>query len=74
MEACKNLCNKIIFSDSGLLGLFHDPIGGASDELKTHAAKETSGLPSLREGIGGINLKKQMPGLRPFAFFIAVAL
>jgi hypothetical protein len=23
--------------------------------LKTHAAEETSGLPSLREGIGGIH-------------------
>jgi hypothetical protein len=35
---------------SGLndLGLFHDPLwGGASDELKTHAAKETSGLLGL---------------------------
>jgi hypothetical protein len=49
-------------------------LGGASDELKTHAANWTSGLPSLCEGIGGINLKKQMPGLRPLSFFIAVAL
>jgi hypothetical protein len=67
--------------------------------LKTHAATETSGLPSLREDIGGIlkflskpkrqlrlqdcprfarasgvSTLKQMPGLRPLSFFIAVAL
>jgi hypothetical protein len=54
---------------------FADPFWGVlQTSLKTHAANWTSGLPSLREGIGGINLKKQMPGLRPFAFFIAVAL
>ena len=35
---------------------------------------EREGLSSLRSDIGGLHFKKQMPGLRPSSFFIAVAL
>jgi hypothetical protein len=35
---------------------------------------EREGLSSLRSDIWGLHFKKQMPGLRPSSFFIAVAL
>jgi hypothetical protein len=35
---------------------------------------EREGLSSLRSDIGGHHFKKQMPGLCPLSFFIAVAL
>ena len=35
---------------------------------------EREGLSSLRSDIEGLHIKKQMPGLRPLSFFIAVAL
>lgn len=48
---------------------FMIPLGEVlQTSLKTHAANLTSGLPSLREGIGGINLKNKCRGFAPLHF------